>query len=80
MIHLALPNMNWVRSPVMPDWALCLYPEADFFGWKMYELNGKWISGGKLTLNEVQTCLVRTPADLIPHLDQLADLESQLKH
>jgi len=63
----------------MPNWALCLDPEADFFGWKMYECNGKWISGGKLTLREVQSCMERTHADLIPHLDKFEKLEAKLK-
>lgn len=80
MSHIDLPNMNWVRSPVKPDWALCLDPEADFFGWKMYECNGNWVSSEKLTLNEVQTCLSRTPDDLIPHIARLVDLKEKLQH
>lgn len=52
-----LPNDQWVRSHTKHDWALCLNPRDAFYGWKMYECNGNWVSGARLTIDEVQTAL-----------------------
>lgn len=52
-----LPTENWVRSPKMPDWALCLDPAWVHYGWKMYECNGNWVSGHRLTNEEIEQAL-----------------------
>jgi hypothetical protein len=50
---IELPNENWVRGQKQPDWSLCLDPANTFYGWKMYECNGNWVSGNRLTGEEV---------------------------
>ena len=52
--QVALPNEKWIRSPKMPQWAICLDPDALHYGWKMYECNGQWVSGATLQLHEVK--------------------------
>jgi hypothetical protein len=48
-----LPNENWIRATKRPDWALCLDSNNSFYGWKMYEMNGYWVSGARLTAEEI---------------------------
>lgn len=48
-----LPNENWIRGTKQPDWAICLDPANRFYGWKMYERNGNWVSGARLTGEDV---------------------------
>lgn len=52
-----LPNDNWIRSEMRPEWSVCLDPANSFCGWKMYECNGKWVSGQKLTEDECEYAL-----------------------
>lgn len=52
-----LPNSDWARSEKKPEWALCLDPADDYFGWKFYECNGRWVSGGELSQTEVEQAL-----------------------
>lgn len=73
---IELPNDQWVRSTKQPNWALCLEPANRFYGWKMYECNGRWVSGAKLTRDEVDTAL--TLAELHEHKQKLAALRSTL--
>ncbi len=49
-----LPNDNWIRSDKQPNWSVCLDPADRFYGWKMYECNGNWVSGQKLTAEECE--------------------------
>jgi len=52
-----LPNENWIRSEQQSEWAVCLDQTARFYGWKMYECNGDWVSGQKLTVEEAEYAL-----------------------
>lgn len=52
-----LPNDKWIRSTKKPNWALCLDKENRMYGWKMYELNGGWVSGSALSMSEVEIAL-----------------------
>ncbi len=67
-----LPNSDWIRSPKMPNYAVCLDRNNRFFGWKMTECNGNWTSVGKLTPEE----LVKAGRshDFAAHLEQLSEL------
>lgn len=49
-----LPNSKWVRSPKMPEYAVCMDPQDRFFGWKMMENPDgvHWTSVGKMSLEE----------------------------
>ena len=55
--RVPLPNDRWVRSPVMPEWAICLDNTSTFYGWKVYECNGQWVSGSALKASEIQSAL-----------------------
>lgn len=55
--RVPLPNSNWVRSTKMPKWAICLDPSARHYGWKMAEYDGRWVSGGELSLGEIEWAL-----------------------
>lgn len=79
-IELALPNDKWIRSYKPPGWAICLDPADRFYGWKMYECNDEWVSGDKITIDEIDTVLTRESLrDHWPKLKALRDhLEGQL--
>ena len=56
---IKLPNDKWVRSTKLPQWALCLDPQARHYGWKMYEGPEGWVSGSALTLYEIRNGLTK---------------------
>ena len=55
--RVPLPNHRWVRSPKQPDWALNLDKDSEFFGWKMKEQAGKWVSQEGLSLKDINDAL-----------------------
>lgn len=54
---LELPNENWIRAHKQPNWSLCLDPANRFYGWKMYEGGGNWVSGARITDEEVEKAI-----------------------
>ena len=73
-IETRLPSDKWARSTKQPKWALCLDPDNRFFGWKCYDNHGRWVSGTKMTLEEIEQALQKT--DLIPWRAQLEQLKT----
>ncbi len=75
--RLALPNSNWVRSPLLPIYALCLEAENYYFGWIMVEdEDDRWDSVRKLTIEEIDESLEKD--DLAGHISQLKTLREQM--
>ena len=57
MERVELPNSRWVRSPKKPEWSICLDMVDDFFGWLFCEVNGKWVSKYKMTVEDINYSL-----------------------
>lgn len=76
---IPLPNENWLRSPLLPTYALCLDPSAAFFGWKMVENEAYkgWESVSKLTEAEVVAAI--TYPSCATHVEQLTKLLSDMQ-
>lgn len=75
---IELPNSSWLRSTKMPEYALCLDPNDEFFGWKMKEYNNRWVSIEKLSLDEIKSVMKKQGCQ--SHLKQLKILyEEELK-
>lgn len=52
-----LPNDQWIRSHTMMDWALCMDPQDRFYGWKCRAINGRWVSQGELTAEDIENAI-----------------------
>lgn len=56
-----LPNDKWIRATQQPNWSVCLDPESRYYGWKLYECNGNWVTGGKVSEDDCQYALALGP-------------------
>lgn len=68
-----LPNENWIRSPKIQEYAICLDKTTASFGWKMKEHpDGGWITVSEMTLEDIAFC-IRNPS-FDNHKTQLSEL------
>lgn len=66
--RLTLPNEQWLRSPKMPEYAICFDPADPFFLWKMVENEayGTWTSVAALTPEEMVELVAKVDPVLEP--------------
>lgn len=76
---IPLPNENWLRSPLLPTYALCLDPSAPYFGWKMVEdeVYRRWVGVSKLEEAEVIAAISYPSCST--HVEQLTKLLSDMQ-
>ena len=74
-----LPNDQWLRSPRLPEYAICLDPSNRFYGWMMVEneAHKTWSSVSRLSVIDVER--VTLSPDCRSHLPQLNRLLAKLR-
>lgn len=78
--HVPLPSEKWIRSTKQPNWSICLDKQYRTYGWKMYELNGRWVSGSALSIDEVEHILMsENLSELYKHKSLFEELKEHLE-